>query len=70
MEDLKIRLKEETKELIIKINKLHTFFGTKEFYELDRSNKDLLYKQFRIMNKYIQVLGQRMELLNIKDFVK
>lgn len=36
---------------------------TQKFVDLDRENKDLLYKQSRLMNEYLQVLGQRIELI-------
>ena len=62
-------IKKECKDLIEKSDKLHSFFSTGEFYQLDRENKDLLYNQFRLMNEYIQVLGKRMELLGVDDFL-
>lgn len=67
--DYKDRLKQETKDLVEKHNKLHEFMGTKEFYRLSRKKKKLLYKQFRIMNEYIEVLGERMELEGINDYI-
>jgi len=39
---------------------------TQGFVDLDRQNKDLLYTQSRLMNEYLQVLGQRIELLGEK----
>jgi hypothetical protein len=39
---------------------------TQKFVDLDRQNKDLLYKQSRLMNEYLQILGQRIELLGEK----
>jgi hypothetical protein len=36
---------------------------TQSFVDLDRQNKDLLYTQSRLMNEYLQVLGQRLEIL-------
>ena len=64
----KDRLMQECKELVEKVNKLHAFKGTEEFYKLDRANKDLLYAQSRIMDEYIQILGKRMELAGIDSF--
>jgi hypothetical protein len=63
---MKERLVIETNELIDRLNKLNKFRATDEFYHLDRDNKDLLYEQNILMTKYLQVLGKRLELLNIK----
>ena len=56
------RLLLETQELATKTNKLNDFMRTTGFVELDRENKDLLYSQSRLMNKYLQILGKRLEL--------
>lgn len=66
MEDWKIRLKQETKELATKVNALHDFMKTRQFYELPRVDKDLLYEQNSAMLKYLQVLGQRCELYGVE----
>lgn len=60
------RLLIEAQELAIKTNALNDFMRTQKFVELDRQNKDLLYKQSRLMNEYLQILGQRIELLGEK----
>ena len=60
------RLKNEARELAIKTNALNDFMRTQAFVDLDRQNKDLLYKQSRLMNEYLQVLGQRIEILGDK----
>lgn len=60
------RLMLEAQDLAEKTNKLNDFMRTQSFVDLDRQNKDLLYKQSRLMNKYLQILGQRIELLNSK----
>jgi hypothetical protein len=60
------RLLSETQELATKTNALNDFMRTQKFVDLDRQNKDLLYKQSRVMNKYLQVLGKRIELLGEK----
>jgi hypothetical protein len=60
------RLMLEAQELAEKTNKLNDFMRTQPFVNLDRQNKDLLYKQSRLMNEYLQILGQRIELLNSK----
>tara|TARA_R110000782_G_C14668997_1_gene398756 strand:- start:411 stop:620 length:210 start_codon:yes stop_codon:yes gene_type:complete len=64
--DFKERLLKETQELAVKLNGLNSFMPTPAFVELDRENKDLLYEQQRAMSKYIQILGKRLELLNVK----
>lgn len=60
------RLLIEAQELAIKTNALNDFMRTQGFINLDRKNKDLLYTQSRLMNEYLQVLGQRIELLGEK----
>ena len=60
------RLLIEAQELATKTNALNDFMRTQEFIDLDRQNKDLLYKQSRLMNEYLQVLGQRLEILGEK----
>ena len=56
------RLLIEAQELATKTNALNDFMRTQKFVDLDRQNKDLLYKQSRLMNEYLQVLDQRIEL--------
>jgi hypothetical protein len=60
------RLLNEAQELATKTNVLNDFMRTQAFVDLDRQNKDLIYKQSRLMNKYLQVLGQRLEILGEK----
>ena len=60
------RLLIEAQELATKTNALNDFMRTQKFVDLDRQNKDLLYKQSRLMNEHLQVLGQRIELLGEK----
>jgi phage antirepressor YoqD-like protein len=60
------RLLVEAQELAIKTNALNDFMRTQGFINLDRKNKDLLYTQSRLMNEYLQVLEQRIELLGEK----
>lgn len=60
------RLLKETQELATKTNALNDFMRTQEFINLKRPDKDLLYLQSRLMNEYLQVLGQRIELLGEK----
>jgi len=60
------RLLIEAQELATKTNALNDFMRTQPFVDLDRQNKDLLYKQSRLMSEYLQVLGQRLEILGKK----
>lgn len=60
------RLLTEAQELATKTNALNDFMRTQKFVDLGRESKDLLYKQSRLMNEYLQVLGQRIELLGEK----
>jgi len=60
------RLLVEAQELATKTNALNDFMRTQKFVDLDRENKDLLYKQSRLMNEYLQILGQRLDLLGDK----
>lgn len=60
------RLLIEAQEFATKTNALNDFMRTQGFVDLDRQNKDLLYKQSRLMNEYLQVLGQRLEILGEK----
>ena len=64
------RLLTEAQELAVKTNALNDFMRTQNFVDLDRQNKDLLYKQSRLMNEYLQVLGQRLEILGEKFLFK
>jgi hypothetical protein len=60
------RLLIEAQELATKTNALNDFMRTQAFVDLDRQNKVLLYKQSRLMNEYLEVLGQRLEILGDK----
>ena len=64
------RLLIEAQELATKTNALNDFMRTQAFVDLDRQNKDLLYTQSRLMNEYLQVLGQRLEILGDKFYFK
>tara|TARA_R110000851_G_scaffold220465_2_gene373247 strand:+ start:130 stop:345 length:216 start_codon:yes stop_codon:yes gene_type:complete len=63
MDDFLQRLKDEAADLALKLTALNSFMSTQRFVDLDRANKDLLYSQQRSMSKYLQILGQRLELL-------
>lgn len=59
--DYKTRLLTETQETAARLNKLNEFMGSPEFPKLPREDKDLLYSQQRVMSRYVQILGQRLE---------
>lgn len=63
-ENQKLRLRIETRELISRVNRLLCY--PREFYELNRIDKDLLYEQFEHMMKYLRVLGLRCEIHGIE----
>ncbi len=60
-EDQKARLLAETQETAARLNKLNTFMADPAFPKLPRKDKDLLYSQQRVMSKYVQILGKRLE---------
>lgn len=66
MDDFKLRLLNETKELVEKFKKLKAFFDTETFTKLPRPKKRLLYRQLRVMSEYIEILGERLELEEIE----
>ncbi len=55
------RLLLETQETADRLNKLNAFMGSDAFPKLPRKDKDLLYSQQRVMSKYVQILGKRLE---------
>jgi hypothetical protein len=59
--DFKCRLLVETQETAARLNKLNTFMASDNFPKLPREDKDLLYSQQRVMSKYVQILGKRLE---------
>lgn len=60
-EEQKARLLTETQETAARLNKLNAFMATDAFPSLPREDKDLLYSQQRVMSKYVQILGKRLE---------
>jgi hypothetical protein len=60
MEDWKVRLIQEYKELKIKTNKLKTYIDANKI-----EVNDILYKQHSVMNEYLQILEFRLEEQNI-----
>lgn len=59
--DQKARLLTEAQETASRLNKLNTFMASDAFPALAREDKDLLYSQQRVMSKYVQILGKRLE---------
>ena len=59
--DQKERLLTETKIVAMNLNELNLFMATDAFPTLPREDKDLLYSQQRVMSKYVQILGKRIE---------
>ena len=57
------RLLEETQQVAKRLNALNAFMASPEFPGLPRPDKDLLYSQQRVMSKYVQILGKRLELI-------
>jgi hypothetical protein len=53
------RVVDERSELIDKITKLHAFFKTSTFEDLEQEDQNLLNEQSQIMMNYADVLFQR-----------
>lgn len=62
----KTRLLGETQETAERLNKLNLFMADPAFSKLPRKDKDLLYSQQRVMSKYIQILGKRLERAGVQ----
>lgn len=60
-EEQRARLLQETQETAERLNNLNAFMGSPAFPSLPREDKDLLYSQQRVMSKYVQILGKRLE---------
>jgi hypothetical protein len=60
----KERLIQERDELQYKRDKLVVFFSTKTFDDLDKHQQNLLQIQSNVMLTYLEILDQRIELLN------
>jgi hypothetical protein len=60
-EEQRARLLEETQEVAGRLNKLNAFMATDAFPKLPREDKNLLYSQQRVMSRYVQILGKRLE---------
>jgi|LGVF01.2.fsa_nt_gb hypothetical protein len=66
MEEFKTRLLEETRFEANKLKKLNEFMSGNGFPTLERWEKKMLYKQSRIMNEFVEILGIRLENYGIK----
>jgi len=53
------RVVDERNELIDKITKLHAFFKTSTFEDLEQEDQNLLNEQSQIMMNYADILFQR-----------
>lgn len=53
------RVVQEKAELIDKITKLHAFFKTSAFEDLEQEDQNLLNEQSQIMMNYADILFQR-----------
>lgn len=62
-EEHRARLLTEAQETATRLNKLNTFMADPAFPKLPREDKDLLYSQQRVMSRYLQILGKRIERL-------
>jgi hypothetical protein len=51
----------ETQTVAARLNELNTFMASSSFSNLPRDAKDLHYAQQRVMSKYVQILGKRLE---------
>lgn len=60
---MKEKLLAETQDVAARLNRLNAFMASDEFPKLRRAEKDLLYSQQRVMSKYVQILGKRLELI-------
>lgn len=60
-QEQKDRLLSEAREVADRLNKLNTFMASEHFPKVPRTDKDLLYSQQRVMSKYVQILGKRLE---------
>lgn len=63
MSDFLSRLKTEASELAEKTEKLSTFLNGDAFTKLSKGNRILLYEQVEIMQRYLNVLTIRIELI-------
>lgn len=60
-------IKEELNQLEIKKQKLSEFIKSEEFIKLSDKYKLLLFKQLEVQILYIDILKQRLKLIETKD---
>lgn len=60
-------IKEELNQLEIKKQKLSEFMKSEEFIKLSDKYKLLLFKQLEVQILYIDILKQRLKLIESKD---
>ena len=70
MEDWKVRLLEEQKDLKGRIVKLVCFMNSLDFYEISEDERVLLHKQLECMEQYNYVLIKRIVLLGLNGKTK
>ena len=61
------KVKEELNQLEIKKQKLSEFITSEEFIKLSDKYKLLLFKQLEVQILYIDILKQRLKLIESKD---
>ena len=61
------KLRKEKQELIVKATKLSNFRGTEEWDKLTTAEKVLLDTQLSVMNTYIEILVNRIILIQEKE---
>jgi hypothetical protein len=55
------RVKEESRDLGVKLVKLEKFIASKEFEKTDPMERERLKAQFRVMRWYLEILADRIE---------
>lgn len=60
------RILDEYFELSNKVEKLNEFFNGSIFNKLPEVEKDLLTEQGEVMNKYLEILSKRIEIIREK----
>jgi hypothetical protein len=61
IEQQRARLLTETQDAAGRLNNLKAFMETDAFRKLPLEERELLYSQQRVMSKYVQILGKRLE---------
>lgn len=64
MSDFKERLFEEYDQLFTRIKKLRVFIESPNFSKIDSKQQELLKDQLEVMERYLNILSIRLELLN------